>query len=218
MEGKYLSGFQLKWLAIITMTIDHVGTVLFPQVIWLRIIGRLAFPIFCFLIVEGCKHTHNMKAYMGRLLLFAVLSEIPYNLAIGGSIIDRPGVNIFFTLFLGVATISVLVQCTKEWQRMAVIGVVILAMECLGIHFDYGATGVILIVGLYYYGEKLGTMLAVLLLVNVVLFGGIQCFGVLAIVPISLYNGTRGFPMKHFFYVYYPLHLLVLWGLSYWIW
>ncbi len=217
MEGKYLSGFQLKWIAIITMTIDHVGAVLFPQMIWLRMIGRLAFPIFCFLIVEGCKHTHNMKAYMGRLLLFAVLSEIPYNLALEGRMIAAPGVNVFFTLFLGVATIYVLIKCENSWQRIAVICIIVGAMELLGIQFDYGAGGVILIVGLYYYGEKLGTMLGVLLLVNVLLFGGIQTLAVLAILPISLYNGTRGFPMKHFFYVYYPFHFLVLWGVNCWL-
>ena len=217
MGGKCLSGFQLKWIAIITMTIDHIGVVLFPQRLWLRMIGRLAFPIFCFLIAEGCVHTRNRKAYMLRLFVFAILSEIPYNLAIEHSVIARPSVNIFFTLCIGVATITVLENLTLEWQRIATIGVLIVAMEFLGIQFDYGSAGVLLLVGLYYYRASFMGMLGVLCAVNIFLFGGVQCLAILAIIPISLYNGKRGFPMKHFFYGYYPVHFLVLWAISSWL-
>ena len=79
-----LSTFQLKWIAIITMLIDHIGAVLFPYELGYRIIGRIAFPIFCFLIVEGFSHTRDVRRYMVRLGIFALISELPYDLAFHG--------------------------------------------------------------------------------------------------------------------------------------
>src|SRR5699024_2332190 len=97
-----LSGFQLKCIAILSMALDHTGAVLFPQEIWLRCAGRLAFPVFCFLIVEGFVHTHDVYRYMARLGVFALISEIPYDLAFRGVCLEFAYQNVFFTLLIGI--------------------------------------------------------------------------------------------------------------------
>ena len=81
-----LNGFHLKLIAACTMFIDHMGHTLFPTVLWLRCIGRLAFPIFCFLIAEGCVYTRDRRKYALRLLAFALLSEVPFDLMVGGTV------------------------------------------------------------------------------------------------------------------------------------
>ena len=101
-----LSGFDLKIIAVITMIIDHAGAFLFPQAKILRIIGRISFPIFAFLICEGYEHTKDVKKYMLRLLLFAVISEPFFDLAMSGTIFSlNNGQNVIFTLLIGVVTI-----------------------------------------------------------------------------------------------------------------
>ena len=97
-----LDSFQLKWIAIITMLIDHVGAIFFPGNLVFRYVGRIAFPIFCFQLVEGFFHTRNIEKYMLRLGIFAIISEIPYDLAFRGNILDFEHQNVFFTLFLGI--------------------------------------------------------------------------------------------------------------------
>lgn len=97
-----LNSFQLKCIAVITMIIDHTGAVLFPDNMTLRYIGRIAFPIFCFLLVEGFFHTRDVRKYMLRLGMFAVISEIPYDLAFRDTVIEFEHQNVFFTLFIGV--------------------------------------------------------------------------------------------------------------------
>ncbi len=96
-----MSSFQLKMIAVITMLIDHIGAVIFPDIIVLRIIGRLAFPLFAFLITEGYRHTSNFNRYLGRLFIFAIISQYPFWLAFGFD----AGLNIFSTLFLGLIAI-----------------------------------------------------------------------------------------------------------------
>ena len=98
-----LNGFHLKLIAVCTMFIDHMGDTLFPGVMWLRCIGRVAFPIFCFLIAEGCVHTHDRKKYALRLFVFAVLSEIPFNLMTGRAVWNPYDQNVLWTLLLGAA-------------------------------------------------------------------------------------------------------------------
>jgi hypothetical protein len=113
MEVLFLSGYVLKLIAIVCMLIDHIGAVFNTSVFsldtyWvLRYIGRVAFPVFCFLIVEGAVHTHNRKAYLLRLGFFALLSEIPFNLAFNDKLIYANSTNVYFTLFLGLLAITV---------------------------------------------------------------------------------------------------------------
>ena len=96
-----LNSLHLKLLAVVTMLIDHMGFTLFPHAVWMRAVGRLAFPIFCFLIAEGCAHTHDKKRYAGRLLLFAVLSELPFNLMCSGQWLSWNHQNVLWTLLIG---------------------------------------------------------------------------------------------------------------------
>ena len=96
-----LNGFHLKLIAVCTMFIDHMGHTLFPTVLWLRCIGRLAFPIFCFLIAEGCVYTRDRRKYALRLLAFALLSEVPFDLMVGGTVWYPYSQNVLWTLLAG---------------------------------------------------------------------------------------------------------------------
>ena len=140
-----LNSFQLKCIAVITMIIDHTGAVLFPGDLIFRYIGRISFPIFCFLLVEGFSHTRDVRKYMFRLGLFALISEIPYDLAFRNTVFEYEHQNVFFTLFLGVVMMYAL-EKSREWPVKAVE--VLLAMwfaNLLGT--DYRFKGIILIVG-----------------------------------------------------------------------
>lgn len=205
-----ISGSTLKLIAIITMLIDHIGGILFPQYIFLRIIGRLAFPIFCFLLVEGFLHTHNVSHYALRLGLFALISEIPFDLAIYHIPFYPYHQNVFFTLFIG---LLVLISLKKFQDRpfiqlMAFILGAVLALQC---NVDYSVFGIALIVLIYLYRLHHNFIIFTLGFVFLNMFSkGIQCFGALAILPIALYNGKRGLSLKYAFYIFYPAHLLLL--------
>lgn len=209
---KCLNGFQLKIIAIILMTIDHAGATLFPQYIVLRYIGRLAFPIFAFLCVEGIIHTRNPVKYMMQLGIFALISEIPFDMAFKGKIWDTSSQNIFFTLLLGVIAIYIMRQGALTTYKYSMIVILGFLAELLST--DYGMLGVWLIVGLYMTRDEWWKMAVTLIVINVLLYGGIQSFGALAILFIVLYDGTRGKGMKYFFYIYYPVHILILFAIS----
>lgn len=209
---KCLNGFQLKIIAIILMTIDHAGATLFPQYIVLRYIGRLAFPIFAFLCVEGIIHTRNPVKYMMQLGIFALISEIPFDMAFKGKIWDTSSQNIFFTLLLGVIAIYIMRQGVLTTYKYSMIVILGFLAELLST--DYGMLGVWLIVGLYMTRDEWWKMAVTLIVINVLLYGGIQSFGALAILFIVLYDGTRGKGMKYFFYIYYPVHILILFAIS----
>lgn len=203
-----ISGFTLKWIAIITMMIDHVGAVLYPQNLWLREIGRISFPIFCFLLVEGALHTHNIRKYEIRLLLFALLSEFPYDLTFFGEAFMGQQ-NVFFTLFLGVVMIDVMEhQKNSIYPLLGIAGTALLA-EVASV--DYGALGILFILCFYVLHERKILKQVVFSAVNLWDSGmGIQAYACLAAVPMLLYNGKRGGRMKYFFYLFYPVHLLIL--------
>lgn len=206
---------HLKIFAIITMTIDHVGAVLYPQYHVLRIIGRFAFPIFAFLIVEGMIHTHDAKKYLIRLGTFALISEIPFDLAFYNRYWYSGAQNIFFTLFLGALCIYILQNTYRQSVSYTFVICVSLIAEIL--NTDYGMIGVWLIVSLFYTRGKLWQVLITLFMINVCFYGGIQMYATLAVIPIALYNGEKGTGGKAFFYSYYPVHLLVIkWLLEYW--
>jgi len=190
------------------MLIDHIGAVLFPEEWVFRYIGRLAFPIFCFLLVEGVRHTHNIRLYMLRLGGFALLSEIPYDLAFHGKILEFEGQNVFFTLFLGVLLLYLL-EKGSEWPIKAV-EVLFIMWAAVMMKTDYNFKGILLI-SIFYFSRGYPWLgLACAGGWNFLWNNQIQEYGVFAVIPIALYNGERGRPMKYFFYVFYPLHLLVL--------
>lgn len=189
------------------MVIDHVGALLFPGVWTLRYIGRISFPIFCFLLVEGFVHTRDVRKYMLRLGVFAMISEIPYDLAFHGSI-DWGYQNVFFTLLLGVVLMDMLKR-SREVPLKAVE--ILLAMAAADIlRTDYSFKGILLIALFYLLRENLWMKTVFGGLWNFLWNGSIQGYGALAMIPIAVYNGERGRSMKYFFYGFYPAHLLVL--------
>lgn len=204
-----LSTFQLKWIAIITMLIDHVGAVLLPYELGYRIIGRIAFPIFCFLIVEGFSHTRDVRRYMARLGVFALVSEIPYDLAFHGKAVSTEGQNVFFTLFLGVLMMYMLSMADGIFMKAAILFFVAVLAETL--QTDYSGRGILLIFIYYSFRGKKAADLTLGAAWNFLYgWGMVQCFGTLATPFLACYNGKKGASMKYFFYVFYPAHLLLL--------
>lgn len=226
---RMLSGSLLKTIAIISMAIDHAAYILYPVVgvlrepftvagkaltlYWImRKIGRLAFPIFCFLIAEGYLHTRNKKQYSLRLLLFAAVSEIPFNLMCGGDYLYQDGQNVFFTLFLGLLLIHIFATVTTDWKKylaMAAVGVIAVLLKA-----DYGLYGALLVFMFYILREH---PVAQPFFAYPLLSG--EICAVAACIPINMYNGERGFIktplLKIAFYAFYPLHILLLVGIRY---
>lgn len=213
-EMSGLTGFHLKVIAMLAMAVDHVGAILFPEYLILRYIGRLAFPIFSFLLVEGFVHTRNLQRYILRLGLFALLSEIPYNLAFYGEIVCLEKQNVFFALCLGVATLYVILYMSHWWEKgICVFFAMWLAQT---IRTDYGGFGIALIIWFYLMYEHKWFKLSGGALWNFYSGIGIQSYGALAMLPILCYNGRQGRRMKYFFYFFYPAHLLVLYLIKIW--
>lgn len=203
-----LEGNHLKWIAAVTMLIDHIGVVLYPQIPLLRIIGRISFPIFAFLIVEGFHYTHDVRKYMMRILIFAFVSEVPFDLALYGKCFDLRHQNVLFTFFLALILLE---YASKSRDTMTEAMVFIATMVLAYIlRTDYSYFGILLI---YFYAvssaykEQWKRVFPILL--NL-LIKGIQRWGILAAVPLYFYSGKEGRKMKYFFYIFYPGHLLVL--------
>ena len=210
-----LTGVDLKWMALVTMVIDHIGILLSRQGLnsmVFRLVGRLAFPLFCFLLVEGFFHTRDEIAYGKRLLLFALLSELPFNLFLGGTLFFPEAQNVFFTLFLGLCMLGLSRRAgTKE--RELIILLLFSAAAWL-LRCDYDAGGMFLIAAFYFYRRGGSTILlpaAVAAILSLPFYGA----AALSVLPLCLYGGERGRqPGKYWFYLFYPLHLLVLYGLG----
>ncbi len=236
LQGKRgISGAVLKNIAVVTMLIDHIGAVVMTRLLIgngvsagmyniymaMRIIGRLAFPIYCFLLVEGFQRTHDVRKYLGRMFLFALLSEVPFDLALSGKVWHPAYQNVFFTLFLGLLTIAGLrlveqhFAGTEVGKRIlrAALDVVIVIAGCalaLLLKTDYNFQGVMAIVILYLLRhlkkEQICAGVVVFLLMD-----GLEMFAALSFILIWFYNGKRGRQNKYFFYFFYPVHLLLLW-------
>ena len=206
-----LNAFQLKCIAVVTMVIDHVGYILYPGVPIFRMIGRISFPIFCFFIAEGVVHTRNIYRYMMRLGIFAIISEIPHDLAFDGKILEFGQQNIFFTLFLGVCMLYVLRNVYGFWSKCLVLAAFMCIADVMCV--EYGFRGILLIFIYGCFREIRWLKLSAGALWNV-LFPSkllrIQYFGAFATIPLALYNGEKGKSFQYFFYLFYPLHLLVL--------
>lgn len=216
-----MSSFILKIIAVISMCFDHVGICLTHGIasFW-NYIGRLAFPIFAFQISEGYIHTSNLKKYFGKLFVFALISQIPFNFfeyALGFSL----GLNVLFTLFLGLLSITIFDKAPNK--ILGFIGVAICVI--LGDFFkvDYGYWGVLVVFCFYLFkNNKLIMSLIYLLLVIVKYINGFITSGFyyqyialaigtyLSIIPILLYNGKQGPKTKYLLYIFYPLHLIIL--------
>ena len=209
-----MSRSQLKMLAIITMLIDHIGAIFFPNIAILRMIGRISFPLFCFFISEGFIYTSNVKLYLGRLFLFAIISEVPYDLAFHGTIYYPGKQNVFFTLCLGLIAIYALHTYLAERPVTAIVlaGVSVLFAELL--HTDYGWFGVVLIIIFYCFKNYRTRGIFAFALFNTgfsLLTSTLQLYAITSCIPILLYNGKKGkINGKYLFYAFYPVHLLIL--------
>ena len=223
-----ISAGMLKWLAVLLMVVDHMGAGLmeaYAMNAWggsplgsiflgkwdellgvdriLRAVGRPAFPIFCFLLVEGFVHTRDVRKYAFRLGIFALISEIPFDLALRITPFYWEHQNVFFTLLIGLLAIWFMKRFDNcLWARAAGLFAGAGLAELLGT--DYGAFGVALIVMLYLLRDKR--------LFQCIL-GAVCCAwettAPLAFLMIWFYNGKRGRQPKWFFYWFYPVHLLL---------
>lgn len=228
---KGISGSTIKMIAIISMLIDHVGAVVvermlyFPQQgewLWtlytiLRSIGRLGFPIFCFLLVTGFMHTRNVWKYALRLGVFALLSEVPFDLAFSGSWMYMGYQNVFFTLLIGLLVMIFLDRVEKQKWHIAlklplwIAGITAGMYAAEFLKTDYAAIGVMCIVAIFIFRRQ---RLAQVIVGAVVFLWEIPAS--LAFLPVAAYNGKRGWRMKYVFYAFYPCHLLALYGIA-WI-
>lgn len=214
-----LNGAALKWLAILTMLVDHIGgaflrflnTTKFSSLYTTsRLIGRLAFPIFAFLMIQGYQNTSNRKKYVFKLLVFALLSEIPFDLAFYDQVFYFGHQNIFFTLAIGMIGFTFYEKFEQEnkavYQIITAVASGILAEFMMT---DYGLYGIVFIFGLGILRDnKLSQT------IFGVLMGLVQNITAsLSFLPIWFYNGERGRQNKWFFYIFYPAHLIALYFL-----
>lgn len=220
-----LTGNQLKIIAMIAMTVDHVGMVLFPRVLVLRFIGRLAMPIYAYMIAEGCRYTHDRKKYFLRLFGLGALCQVVYFVVLGS----------LYQCILITFSMSVTVIFLTDWaaRKNKYLAVPVVIVALLGVRFfceilpmwlpgtdyavDYGTCGVLLPVLIWIGKNKKQQIL--LLTAGLVLLcidcGWPQWYCLWTIPLLALYNGQRGkWKIGRFFYLYYPLHLVTIYGLQ----
>lgn len=227
-----ISGSTLKLIAVAAMIIDHIGAFMINSGAYpvlyevMRGIGRIAFPIFCFLLIEGLHHTKNIGKYMLRLFVFALISEAPYDLARWAGVMksfNGKGVlnsemllshqNIFFTLLLGLITVWLLSRLEKKYILCGV-AVLIACVAAIIIKCDYSYKGVLMVVLFYYAAEYK--------MLGYTLIGALNIYmkqpaGILALALVNLYNGKRGLGLKYVMYAVYPVHLAVIYIVVRWL-
>ena len=216
------TGNQLKILAMIAMTCDHLGLMLFPKVVILRIIGRLALPIYAYMIAEGCRHTRSKGKYLLRLAVLGLGCQVVYFVTMR-SLYQC----ILITFSLSVLLIWAIDHAQKKRDSAsrtlalaALFGICFVAMGIpilfpeTGFRVDYGIVGVLLPVLVYFGADRQKYLTAGLILLGLG-SGGIQWFSLAAVPLLGMYNGKRGTAkIGLLFYLYYPLHLAVIYGLS----
>lgn len=213
---KGISASTLKWIAVISMLVDHFGIAIYWQLeghtykiyeIY-RYVGRIAFPIYCFLLVEGFFLTRDIRKYIGRCFLFACISEIPFNMAVYGQIWYQHSQNVYFTLTIGLCTLVALDR-VRGFDAVSVVK----QLLCIGIgaglaqilEVDYHYLGVLFIV-MFYYCREMNKWQRNLIGAVAFLY---EVTAPLAMIPIHFYNGERGLRLKYVFYLVYPVHLLI---------
>ncbi len=235
-----LTSNMLRTIAVVLMLSDHIWATAMSFGNWMTYIGRLAFPIFAFQIAEGFVHTSNFKKYALRLLGFAVVTEIPFNLFYSSRWFNPYHQNVLFTLLLGLLAIYVIDNARKiKTAKNIALSVLWLVLICLAsvIGFvDYGFSGMITVVMFYLLRDfpfAWLAQLAAMVLINIVFFEGqvfpveffgkmveipSQGFAVLSLIPIWLYGGKKGRSSKviqYGFYAFYPVHMLILYLIKY---
>ena len=231
-----LSSFALHILAMVFMLCDHLWATVVPGNEWLTCIGRIAYPIFAFMIVEGYFHTNDLKKYVRRLLLFAALSEIPFNLMTGGGVFNLLHQNVLWTFLIGIGLIHRIELAKRKrsvwfWLVTVVLSLLGLLAAMLGMT-DYMHFGVLTMLVFYLFRGRrwwhfIGQLIC-LWYINIEMMGGLvypivlfgkewiihqQGFALLALLPIWLYRGKQGLynkTLKYTYYAFYPVHLLIL--------
>ncbi len=220
-----LTGNQLKIIALISMTLDHIGVQIFCEAEFLRIFGRIAFPIFAFMIAEGCRYTKNRKKYLGTILITAVLCQIVYFFAL----------HSMYQCILVTFSLSIILNflIDNAMQKKSITAFILAFAGFLGVYtvteilpqvfyntdftVDYGFWGVMVPVFVFLADKKYLKILALTSGLILLSFwsGGVQWYSLFAIFLLLAYNGKRGkYKLKYLFYIYYPLHLCVIYFIS----
>ena len=226
-----MSSFALHIIAMIFMLCDHMWATILDYE-WLTCIGRIAFPIFAFLITEGYIHTSNINKYIKRMVIFAIITEIPFNLMVSASPIYPFHQNVLWTFVISLLTLKYLnFDNTKNIFKSILI--IILAIIIATVTMcDYFGAGVMMVVGFYIFRKSKLLQLLMMIYVNMILLQGYsypidiagytyyfpqQGFALLSLIFIWLYNGKQGYHAKWFkifCYAFYPLHMLILYILT----
>lgn len=237
------TSMSLHLMAMAFMLCDHLWGTVVRGSDWLTCIGRLAFPMFAFLLVEGYFHTKNLRKYMIRLFLFALLSEIPFNLAMGSRIFYPIHQNILwcFLISLGLICWNEKIKQTGKIGLRVLVGAASILLGCVAglvLMLDYYHAGILTVLVFYFFRQKkwwsyIGQFFC-LWYINMEILGGYgyelhllgrdwflvrQGLALLALIPIWLYQGRQGYHSKLLQYVYYgfyPLHLLILGLIKIW--
>ncbi|SFA77241.1 TraX protein [Acetitomaculum ruminis DSM 5522] len=203
-----ISSFTLKVIAILAMLTDHIGRIFQLEYPVFNIIGRISFPIFAFLLVIGASHTFDIKKYKLRILIFALISEIPFDMALYGEIFHFSSQNVMFTLFIGLYMIEELEKNSSIYIKAVIIIIALLWSDFM--YCDYGEYGIMLILVFYYLREYFLADIAGTCIVELASPFNNQVFAILALIPIYLYNEKQGIKMKWIAYVIYPFHFIIL--------
>ena len=248
-----ITGSTLKIIAMVCMLIDHIGAVILERYLYanglsyktmqmmveggfgnlqkvviadliLRLIGRLAFPIFCFLLVEGFYYTSNRAKYVLRLFLFALISEVPFDFAFKNSWLEFRYQNVFFTLTIGLLTIWGIDEIQKricersEDQKkhamscslIRLLGIIIGGVVAAMLSTDYAWVGVATIGLMYIFREKSKNWEMGMGCLMLIASSPLEVSSFINLALVGHYNGQRGLRLKYVFYVFFPLHLLIL--------
>ena len=235
-----LTSNMLRVIAVLLMVSDHVWATYMSFGNWMTYIGRMAFPIFAFQIAEGFVHTKNFKKYALRLLGFALISELPFNLFYSSRWFNPYHQNVMFTLLLGLMAIKVIDNLKKNHKAkniaLSVLWLLLIALASVIGFVDYGFNGVLMVVLFYICRNFPFAWMAQLIgmvAINVVFFEGqvipfelfgqhveipTQAFAVFSLIPIWLYGGRKGVSnkvMQYGFYAFYPVHMIILYLIRY---
>lgn len=221
-----MSANILKLIALISMTIDHVGCFLFPEQEWMRIVGRIAFPIFTYMISEGCRYTKNRRRYLLKIAGIGIVMQL-VSYVVSGSLYQS--VFITFTLSIGMIYLIDMARTRRRIEDgiCVLTAAVIIGFLCIALPqllpntdyaIDYSIVGVAIPIICYLIEDTRMRLLAfgIGLLALSVYYGGVQWYCLLAILLIAAYNRKRGkLSLKNLFYYYYPAHLCVIYAVQY---
>lgn len=210
--------FIVKIIACITMVLDHIKYVYEPSQNFItEYFGRISFPLFAFLLTEGYVHTSNLKKYAGRLILFGLISQIPF-MIFRTYVGEWKMLNIMATLLLGLGTITAYDKIKDK--DIAILIVLFLVILGKFLKVDYGAYGVLLIFVIYLFKDKklllvisyIGIILLHYFLRDALNMSNIYSiiFTIIPVFIMLLYNGKQGKKLKYFFYLFYPVHLVII--------